>query len=328
MVLADVGHLPAVLHQRIPHAAARDRQRAASSRGRGCAGGRDDVFQRERPGVREPVRRWTRGLARAVRRAVRAVGGAFPAARDSDQRVLRRPRPAARIADVHVHDVPARIADQRVGRGEGEQDAGADVHHGSADVDARHRARGDVRRVVHPHVVDRRRDAAPEGVSDYGCRRVDCLSPLLHGVGRSPRVPHRDLLQPREAGVHRRPVRALRHGHAPLRVLSDVREPGAGSQEGGERLVPHGFHLCRRSTREQGGRGARRDVGDAVRRPAVAGRAHEHHGWRRGAVRGDGVVPREGVAHRARDAAAVVVCLFGQVLGRTRRGRGTGIRRG
>ena len=44
--------------------------------------------------------------------------------------------------------------------------------------------------------------------------------------------------QPREAGVHRRPVRAFRHGHAPLRVLSDVREPGAGSQEGRGVLSP------------------------------------------------------------------------------------------
>ena len=120
LVLADVADLPAVLHQRVPHAAARDRQRAASSRGRSRAGDVDDVFQRERPGISEPVRRWARGREGAVRDAVRAVGGAFPAARDQNQHVLRRPRPAARIADVHVHDVPARIADQRVGRGEGE----------------------------------------------------------------------------------------------------------------------------------------------------------------------------------------------------------------
>ena len=65
------------------------------------------ISTRKRPGISEPVRRKARGREGAVRDAVRAVGGAFPAARDQNQHVLRRPRPAARIADVHVHDVPA-----------------------------------------------------------------------------------------------------------------------------------------------------------------------------------------------------------------------------
>ena len=129
------------------------------------------------------------------------------------------------------------------GGGEGEQDAGAHVDHGSADVDAGHRARGDVRGDVHAHVTHRRRDAAPEGVPDDGCGCVDCVSTLVHGVGGTPRVPHRGVLLARPAGVNRRPVRALRDGHAPLRVLPDVREPGTRSQESGERFIANRVYL-------------------------------------------------------------------------------------
>ena len=183
------------------------------------------------------------GSGRTVRAPARAVGCAVPAAGYPRQPVLRRPRPVARAADVHVHVVSARVVDQRTGGGEGEQDAGAHVDHGSADVDAGHRARGDVRGDVHAHVTHRRRDAAPEGVPDDGCGCVDCVSTLVHGVGGTPRVPHRGVLLARPAGVNRRPVRALRDGHAPLRVLPDVREPGTRSEESGECFIANRVYL-------------------------------------------------------------------------------------
>ena len=120
LVQPTVADVLAVLHVRVPHLAAYHGQRVASHGGRGPARGDYDISQLIGCFFSGALRIDPRRLGRTVRAPARAVGCAVPAAGYPRQPVLRRPRPVARAADVHVHVVSARVVDKGTGGGEGE----------------------------------------------------------------------------------------------------------------------------------------------------------------------------------------------------------------